>query len=86
MPDFDTLLDRRNTASEKWDRYGDIASPRVLGSFALLGLFALIPEVKSRKKLGFYWTYPCFLWQSWHFSGINAQVMLNTLWSHLIDA
>lgn len=23
MPDFDTLIDRRNTASEKWDRYGD---------------------------------------------------------------
>lgn len=23
MVDFDTLIDRRNTASEKWDRYGD---------------------------------------------------------------
>lgn len=29
---------------------GDIASPRVLGSFALLGLFALVPALYSRLK------------------------------------
>lgn len=30
------------------NRLGDIASPRVLGSFALLGLFALIPALYAR--------------------------------------
>jgi uncharacterized membrane protein YdjX (TVP38/TMEM64 family) len=29
---------------------GDIASPRVLGSFALLGLFALVPVFYQRLK------------------------------------
>ncbi|HKZ17239.1 MAG TPA: TVP38/TMEM64 family protein, partial [Geobacteraceae bacterium] len=35
---------------------GDIASPRVLGSFALLGLFALMPvlyrKIKNRRNVG----------------------------------
>jgi len=29
---------------------GDIASPRVLGAFALLGLFALIPVIYGKFK------------------------------------
>lgn len=32
------------------ERVGDIASPRVLGSFALLGLFALIPVIYGKIK------------------------------------
>jgi hypothetical protein len=34
------------------DSLSDVASPRVLGSFALLGLFALIPVLYSKFKKG----------------------------------
>ena len=34
------------------EKVGDIASPRVLGSFALLGLFALVPVLYRKMKSG----------------------------------
>jgi uncharacterized membrane protein YdjX (TVP38/TMEM64 family) len=34
------------------DRLGDVASPRVLGSFALLGLFALVPALWKKLRRG----------------------------------